>query len=238
MSAVFRAPTIIVRNEGFDDETGLLEYTYADAEGEVLATATDSKRRNGRLFRIAPPLEPKPFRFDLMLRAPDGAQLLRIEKRQRFPQRVWTRVTGPKGEVIGFATGPFGPFASWAFALKDVNKKALAHVKDDHGRRILPKQGPLSYTCRRGRTEIAQLVATRYWQTKVRGTRDFFNRFGNEYTLQISGEVDDTLRMLIVAFPIIADVSRNFMAHNSHYTLNRTSGRLGSGCGRESSISR
>ncbi|RKS71091.1 hypothetical protein BZB76_5577 [Actinomadura pelletieri DSM 43383] len=87
MTAMSRAPVLIVTNRGFDDESGLLGYSFADDQREILATATESKRRNRRLMRLAPPLEPGPFRFDLMVHSPDGSPLMRIEKRQRFPQR-------------------------------------------------------------------------------------------------------------------------------------------------------
>jgi hypothetical protein len=210
MSALFEATTIVVTNEGFDDETGLLGYAFTDDRREPLATATESKRRNRWSTRLAPPLEPGPFRFDLMVRAPDGSPLLRIEKRQRFPRHTWVRVTDPAGRPIGYLTGLLAPLHAWDFKVQDARRKTLAHIENDNrGKGRSADQRSTSYSCRRQGSDIAHLTLTRDWETKIRGTRDFFHRYGNEYTLEVSDTTGGALRMLLAAFPVIADVSRD-----------------------------
>ncbi|GAA1807682.1 hypothetical protein GCM10009735_45990 [Actinomadura chokoriensis] len=206
MSDPFSAPVVVVTNEGFDDETGLLSYVLTDGERKEIGRAVEIKRKNPLLMRIAPPIEPKPFHFELLLSTGAGMPLLRIEKRQRFPQRVWASVSEPAGPVIGVLTAPAFPWRSWDYKIKDAGGTETARIERVH-RRHFP------YTCVQDGTEIAQVDATRGWQTKVRGTRDFFNRFGNEYTVQISGEARGPLRTLLAVFPIIGDLSRNEMAN-------------------------
>ncbi|MCW2903061.1 MAG: hypothetical protein JWO67_5326 [Streptosporangiaceae bacterium] len=199
MTELLTSSTVTVTNTGVDPATGSLGYRFEDAEGKLLATAYEPKPRRPFWLRLAPPASPGPFRFRLLICDPSGRPILDVLKRQRFYRRLWARVALPSGERLGTATVKHR--LNWlrgtrttTYRLFDAEKKLFAEIVRGRGRYVV--QSMIGW----------QIEDVRYSQG-LGGTRSFYERKGDTYAFQRLDALPESLRALLLSWPIIANVA-------------------------------
>ena len=119
--------------------------------------------------------------------------------------RIWTRVSRPNGEAVGLVAGPPLPFLRRSHRLRDARGETVGTVFRQSGKEVCSHNG----------VTVARTWMLRGRETRRPGTRDFYNRYGQSYKLELTDKARGPLQELLIILPVVIDLSHDEFSSKS-----------------------
>ena len=199
MTGLLAASTVTVTNTGIDPATGSLGYRFEDDDGKLLATAHEPKPRRPFWRRPVPPASPAPFAFRLLICHPDGRPILDVVKQERHHNRLRGSVALASGRTVGTmtvrnTTNSLRRDGTMTYRLFDAGQRLCAEIAKQRDHYAV-------------RSPVGWEVGDIRYSGGLPETRGFYQRRGARYAFQRLDEVPKSMRALLLAWSIFADLS-------------------------------